>query len=404
MKYGTPSTLRVMNALFLVAGTCIGGGMLALPVTTAPCGFFPSICIMSVACIAMTVSALYLTEVGFWMRKDDAHIISMSKQFLGKSGKNISWILYLFICYASLIAYTAGCGHMLSSWLDTFCHISLPQSIACLAFICLFGPLLFASHHVLGKLNSLFFIAMCIAFVSLISFVAPHIQMEYLSRSDWRHVWTTTPLLLTAFSFQTMVPSLHPYLQHDPRALRIAIIGGTALAFFVYLIWLLMVQGAVPFEGVHGLQSALLAGKPATYSLGASIASSKIDIFAHMFSFFALITSFLGIALGLYDFLSDGLRIPKKGIGNLKLGMLIIAPTFFFAATYERIFLLALDISGGFGDSILNGMIPIIMLCVGRYYLKKEKSLFHIRGGKPLLASVFLFFFATLIAECILRL
>ena len=36
----------VLSAMFLVAGTCIGGGMLALPVATGVSGFIPSIAIM----------------------------------------------------------------------------------------------------------------------------------------------------------------------------------------------------------------------------------------------------------------------------------------------------------------------------------------------------------------------
>ena len=33
--------------------------------------------------------------------------------------------------------------------------------------------------------------------------------------------------------------------------------------------------------------------------------------------------------------------------------------------SFERIFLIALDISGGFGDTILNGIVPLLMLWLG---------------------------------------
>jgi tyrosine-specific transport protein len=337
------------------------------------------------------------------MKKEDAHVISMSRQFLGTTGKNTSWILYLFICYASLIAYAAGCGHMIASWLHLFFNMPLLKILGCALFMAIFGPVIFMNHRSLGRCNSYLFIAMCAIFLLLIAYSAPHIQLSYLQRSDFKNMWPTMPLLLTAFSFQTMVPSLHPYLNHNTKALRTAIIGGTSIAFFVYLIWQIIVHGTVPFEGVHGLKSALQAGEPATHSLGYSIGSNWINILAHGFSFFALVTSFLGMALGLYDFLSDGLQIPKKGRGNLLLGALIIVPTFLFSISFEQIFLLALDISGGFGDSILNGMIPVAMVYVGRYYMKQKSSLFHVRGGKIVLALVFIFFLKALIAELLIR-
>jgi len=100
----------IISAMFLVGGTCIGGGMLALPVSTGVSGFFPSIAMMFVCWFAMTSTALLLLEISLWM-SPGAHIITMTSQILGVPGKIVSWILYLFICYASRVAYTAGGGH-----------------------------------------------------------------------------------------------------------------------------------------------------------------------------------------------------------------------------------------------------------------------------------------------------
>ncbi len=40
--------------------------------------------------------------------------------------------------------------------------------------------------------------------------------------------------------------------------------------------------------------------------------SPLLGAIADFFCFFAIVTSFLGIALGLFDFLADGLKIPRK--------------------------------------------------------------------------------------------
>lgn len=396
MTTSTKLSAQTFSALLLVAGTCIGGGMLALPVATAPNGFLPSTLIMIFAGLAMTLTALYLVEVGFWMKKSDAHVISMTSQFLGPWGKGISWLLYLFISYASLVAYTAGSGHLLSKALATYCGVEVSKEMGCVLFTLIFGPCLFCSHKVLGKVNAALFIAMIVAYVVLIGMSMPHVQSELLFRCNWSHSYLALPLLLTSFSFQTMVPSLHPYLGHHGPSLRVAIIGGTALAFCVYLIWQATVLGIVPLDGPNGLMHALSEGEAATHVLGAAVGSSYVELLASFFAFFALVTSFFGIALGLFGFLSDGLNIPKKGWGILGLGLLILIPTLFSAMTLERIFLKALDASGGYGDSILNGIIPILMIILGRYHLKLTQKGFVAPKAKWLLACAFVFYLTAL--------
>ena len=81
---------RLFSAICLVAGTCIGGGMLALPVATGISGFIPSTFIMALCWIAMTASALLLLEVNLWM-KEGAHVITMASTILGPVGRVVSW-------------------------------------------------------------------------------------------------------------------------------------------------------------------------------------------------------------------------------------------------------------------------------------------------------------------------
>jgi len=391
MKKYSPGLL---SAMFLVAGTCIGAGMLALPVATAKAGFFPSLVVMTIAWFAMTASALYLIEVGFWMKKDDAHIISMTGQMLGRGGKAASWLLYLFICYASLVAYTAGCGEMMARACGAIIKADISKSVGCYIFIALFGPTLLLPHKKLGTVNTILFVGMIVSYVVLTTLGAQGVKRILLERQSWQNAYLAFPLLLTAFSFQTMVPSLHPFLDHHAPSLRASIIGGTFIAFLFYLIWQTIVLGTVPFEGPSGLAIALEKGEAATGYLGKWAAAPGVEYAATFFAFFALITSFLGIGFGLFDFLSDGLNIPKKRFGILILGALIIIPTLFFAVSYERIFLVALDASGGFGDTLLCGIFPVLMVWIGRYRMMKEKGIYRVAGGKGLAlftAAIFAF-------------
>lgn len=393
----------ILSATFLVAGTCIGGGMLALPVATGVSGFMPSILMMIVCWLAMTATALLLLEVSMWM-EEGVHIISMTSRLLGVPGKVVSWCLYLFICYASLVAYTAGGGVQVSLAIRDYFGVMVSKEIGAVFFIFIFGAVIYLGSRIVGRVNAVLFIAMVAAYLGLVGIGLPETKIELLSHRQWSGSLMSIPLLLTAFSFQTMVPSLTPYLKRNAKALRFAVLGGTFIAFVIYAIWQWLILGIVPVEGSNGLSEALMRGEPATQFLREHVQSPWVCMIAEYFAFFAIVTSFLGIALGLFDFLSDGLKIKKEGNGKLILGLLIVVPTIIFATQFERIFLVALETSGGFGDSILNGLIPVLMVWIGRYYYKmgKEGS-FSVPGGRPLLSIIFVFFLCALVLEILVQ-
>lgn len=390
---------RLIPAIFLVAGTCIGGGMLALPVATGISGFFPSTLMMAFCWFAMTASALLLLEVNLWM-KEGAHVITMASTLLGPIGKAVSWCVYLFICYASVVAYTAAGGSFMINGVQGMLGVAISKQWGCLFFIVFFGSVIYLGNRFVGRVNTILFTAMIFAYLAIVGVGVSEVRTDLLSHAYWPTSILAIPLLLTTFSFQTMLPSLTPYLKRNARALRCAIIGGTTLTFIVYLIWQWMVLGIVPVHGPNSLIKALEAGEPVTQFLREHVQNGWLSIIAEYFAFFALVTSFLGISLGLFDFLSDGLKIPNKGKGRIVLSLLIIVPTFIFSAYFERIFITALDVSGGFGDTILNGIMPVMMVWVGRYIYKFPDD-HRTPGGKPLLVIIFLFFAFALLLETV---
>lgn len=387
----------ILGATMLVTGTCIGGGMLALPVATGSSGFFPSLILMLFGWAFMTITALFLAEANLWM-EEGAHIITMASRLLGPLGKAAAWILYLFIGYASLVAYSAGGGELLGAGLKALVGISLSNTWAVILFVVVFGIILYLGNVILGRINTLLMVGLVISYILMLTVGIPHIKWEMLLRSSWGHTLIAVPLLLTIFSFQTIVPSLTLYLKQDARALRLSIILGTTGALIIYIIWQMLVLGTVELEGETGLAAALEQGKPATEFLGAAVANTWFGRLADFFAFFSLVTSFLGIALGLFDFLADGLKMSRKGWGSVSLGLLVALPTLFFALTMERVFLRALDTSGGIGDSLLNGLIPALMIYVGRYR-KHYFSEYRLFGGKPLIFVVIFYALCVFVIE-----
>jgi len=398
----TSLVLRTITSSLLIAGTCIGGGMLALPLASAPGGFIPSVSLMAVVWFAMTATGLCLVEIGSWMKKEDIHFVTMASTILGKWGKWLVWVVFAFISYASLAAYAGGCGGYIAKGWSTLFGGEISKAHGVLLFVLLATPFLIGPRHILGKANDTIFALMIIAYFVIISKGLPSIRMDYLLRESWKDAPLAIPLLITAFSCQMIIPGLHAFLHNHKTALRSAVILGMTIAFVVYALWQLVVFGSVPLTGEGGLSQAIALDEQATYCLEQITHSAVIPVAASFFGLFALVTSFFGIGMGLYDFLSDGLHIPKKGRGLLYLSVLVLFPSVFFAIYCERIFLTALDMSGGFGDTILNGMIPIAMLWVGSKTIAPKKlrlTLFHY----AFLTVLFLLYLAAFAHETHLR-
>lgn len=378
----------IFGATLLVTGTSVGGGILALPVATGDTGFFPSAFIMLISWVLMTITALYLVELTLAM-PPGSHFITIAAKFLGPLGKALAWILYLFVGFASLVAYSAGGGILLAQGIKIFLKISLSQAEAIVLFVFLFGSVVYLGNVIIGKINAIFMVGLVLSYFMIIFLIQNHMSWDYLVRSNWKDSLIALPLLLTIFSFQSIVPSLVIYLKQDVKALKISIIVGTTSALLIYLIWQGAVLGTLGLEGEYSLAQARVLGIPITSILGNAVNSKYLQTAADFFAFFALTTSFFGIALGLYDFLADGLKISRGKKGKLSLGLLIAVPTLFFALRLERVFLLALDASGGIGDSLLNGILPASMLWSCRYY-KQVSSPFHAPGEKKIIVIIFL--------------
>jgi tyrosine-specific transport protein len=386
----------LIGATLLVAGTCVGGGMLALPVETGHAGFLPSLLIMGICWAFMTFTGLLYVEANLWMG-EGAHLMTMASQILGRPGKFLAILLYLFMGYTTLVAYVSGGGVLISNALSALTGLIISRSQACLIFGALFGLLIFLGTKIIGKINTALVVGMIAAYLGLVITGLSGVHVTYFLQTAWRESFFSMPLILVIFSFQMIVPSLTPYLKRDPVALRKAIIWGTTLPFVAYALWQALILGSVPYEGAGGLREALAQGFAATESLRNVVKSPWLSFFAEYFAFFAIVTSFIGIALGLFDFLADTFSLRGK---KIFVGLLVILPSILFAMLYPKAFLISLEISGGFGDAILSGLLPISMVWIGRY-IKKLEGPYRVIGGKQMLIWAMLFFSLVFILQLI---
>jgi tyrosine-specific transport protein len=372
----------LFGGVLLICGSCIGAGMLGLPVLTGLAGFFPSLSVFLAAWFFMTITGLLLVEVNGWF-SHKANIITMVGHTLGQVGKMLSWTLYLFLFYALLVAYISGSDFIFSSF------FGIPEWLSSLIFTSLFGCIIYWGTKAVDHWNRFLVAAMIIAYIALVSLGVNKINLQLLLHRAPVYSLIALPVLVTSFGYHNMIPTLTAYMKGDLKRVRLTIIYGSLLALAIYLSWEVLVLGIVPLEGTSGLIDSYKNGKEGAQALAMTLNSSWIAIFARIFAFFAILTSFLAQALSLVHFLSDGFQIKHKKKENIWMCLTALLPPVFFALIQPHLFLKALSFGGGIA-SVLFGIVPVLMIWRGRYY-QKMPSKYQVSGGKPLLVLIFLF-------------
>ncbi len=376
---------KLIGGALLVAGTSIGGGMLALPVLTSLGGFLPSLVIYFLCWLFMACTGLLLLEVACWL-PSDANIVSMAEHTLGPIGKLFAWGLYLFLFYCLTLAYIVGCGDLVSSLFSGM----IPEWAGSILFVLVFGPVIFLGAHVVGRLNVFMMLGLGIFYLAFVILGYSLVNVELLRNHNWFLSLIALPVSFTAFAYQGIVPTLVQYMQRDIQKTRLAILIGSFIPLVTYIIWQWLIMGIVPTEGPNGLVEAMKNGQNAVYPLKNIIQSPWVYFVGQAFAFFALTTSFFGVTLGLLDFLSDGLKVRKDAWNKFWLCIAIFVPPLVVAFTHPHLFLIALDYAGGYGCAILLGLLPILMVWVGRYRMGLS-SAYALPGGKPLLILLIAF-------------
>lgn len=391
---------RILGSAMLVAGTCIGAGMLGLPISTAAAGFYPSSAAFVFCWAMMTLSAFLMLEVSLWYPKE-TNLITMAQATLGNKGKAIAWFTYVLFLYALMTAYTTGAVAMLES---LFPKMGIDPNWAAWIVVGFFATIVYFGARSVDWFNRILMVGLIASYIALVTKVIPQISHDLLRDGHMKYLWTVGPLLVTSFGFHLLIPSLKNYLDSDIKGLRIAIFFGSLLPLVVYLFWEVLVLGVIPLKGPGGLVAILHAeqteGKQAiielTQLLSHILQQPIVTLFAKGFGLCALLTSFIGVALGLFDFFADGFKIRKTTQGKLLLALLTFLPPVLIAIFYPR-FMIALRYAGIFA-AILLVIFPAVMVWSGRYHLN-IKSAYRVWGGKAVVLLTFLFGLAVVLLE-----
>ena len=354
---------KLMGGLLLIIGTSIGGGMLALPVATAQAGFYHSVFFLLLCWLVMTSGALLVLEVNLRLPAG-SNMISMARKNLGLPGEIIAWLAYLFLLYTLLAAYIAGGSDVFNALLAKI-GIHLPDSLTATIFTTLFGFIVYNGIRSVDYVNrGLMFVKLAVYFL-LVLIISPHISKTALSGGNAAAVTGSLMVLVTSFGFASIVPSLRDYFKEDISTLRKLIIWGSFIPLVCYILWDAAIMGVVDLPGLVSLGRSDHATSGLTVALSHSLQNRWITAFFALFTFVCMLTAFLGVSLGLFDFLADGFKLEKKGLQGKMVFLLTFLPPLAIVIISPGIYLQALSYAGICCVFLLL-LLPAVMAWRGR--------------------------------------
>ena len=339
---------KTLGSTLITSGTMIGAGMLAMPLTSAGIGFTFTVVLLVLLWILLTYSALLFVEV-YQTAEHDAGIGTLAAQYFGRPGRIVATSVLMIFLYALLSAYVTGGGAILASTLPDFATPDLKMKGSILAFTIFFGIFVAIGTSFVDALNRFLFIAMIAALFIVLGLMIPEIKIDNLMAMpiDKALLISASPVFFTAFGFHGSIPCLNKYLEGDVNALRFSIIVGSAITLVGYLLWQFSTHGVLSQSRFLEIlnQDPTLNGliEAVRVITGSTIIAAVVKIFSAL----ALITSFLGVALGLLECIDDLLkRAFNISANRLSLGFLTFLPPLLFAFFYPEGFILALGYAG----------------------------------------------------------
>jgi tyrosine-specific transport protein len=283
----------------------------------------------------------------------EASFVTMAERTLGSFGYWFAWVSYLILLFSLMASYLSGGADLLGAITDNRLLASAPWVLVLSCFF-MFGV------RSIDHLNRLLVMVIAISFMILIWMLLPSVDMAILTNYPNGFSLPLIPILITAFGYQVVIPSVKHY-QGD-KALELlpkSIVLGSLIALFVYVFWTALLLAVIPNSGPHGMDLLMKAGQPALrlpQALVFHLSSTYVGQFMQVFSFSALASSFLGIGLAFYDFLKDGTKIHHK----VALTAMTLGPAWLFSTYFPQGFLLALHYAGYF-VVVLNILLPAVM-------------------------------------------
>jgi tryptophan-specific transport protein len=367
----------------IVAGTAVGAGMFSLPVVSSGMWFSWSVLLLALTWFFMYHSSLMIMEVNL-NYEPGASFDTFVRDTLGPRWNLINSLTLTFVLYILTYAYVSGGGSIVSHTLSSVTGIHLPGKLAGLVFAVGLAAFVWFSTALVGRMTTILVGGMIITFALTASGLTARVQLPILLDNRPEYALFTLaaiPYFLTSFGYHGNVPSLIKYYGRDPRRVRLCLLYGSLISLLVYSAWHVATLGNIsrpdfkPIIAAGGNIGDLvgaLAGVADEENL-----TSLLSAFANM----AVVSSFLGVTLGLFDFIADKFKFDDSRGGRFKTALLTFVPPTLGGLIFPNGFLYAIGLAG-LCACIWGAIIPALAVKASRK--KYGNPHYRVWGGDAL--------------------
>lgn len=381
---------RVFGSTLIIAGTAVGAGMLAMPLTSAQMGFGMTFLLLSTLWVLLTFTALLYAEVHQYS-PNDAGIAGITEQYFGLTGKLIVNFILLFFMYAVLTAYITGSGDLLFNLIPKSLDLDPEKArkIAALSFAIIFGIIVTIGIALSDITNRLFFGLKVLSFIVLLYFLFGKFSISNLQYPPTNNLllFSALPIFFMTFGFHICTPTINEYLQGDNQKLRLACIFGSTGIFIIYIIWQLATHGVLQQSELVAILNQDPSLNGLIHAFEVTTGSKTISEIVRVFSVLALTTSYIGVSLGLSNAVKDLLSHFNMRKNNLMIGAITFIPPIIVGFTYPNIFLSAFSFAGVI-FAFIGVILPVLLVFRARKLNPEGR---RVRGGNISLIIALLF-------------
>ncbi|MGS3177617.1 aromatic amino acid transporter [Aeromonas sanarellii] len=377
----------VIGGACIIASVCVGAGMLGLPSAGAGAWTTWSSLAIILTMVIMTVSGWMLLEA-FKPYALTASFNSVTKDLLGHNINVFNNLTVYFVGGILLYAYITSSGLILSGLLG------VGSQLASVLFVLVFSWFVWHSTRAVDRISVVLIVFMVLSFVFGVSGLASKIDTAMLFSTvaeeleQAPYALAMLPVALTSFGYHHSVASMRAYYGEEPKAKQ-AILGGTLIALALYLLWLLSIFGNLPRSAfgpviAKGGDVDVLLG-----ALASAIESRQVSQAINLFSMAAILSSFIGVGLGVFDYLADLFKFDNSRQGRAKSWAVTFLPPLVLSLLFPFGFVVAIGYAGA-AATVWACIIPALLAKKSRELAPQEAG-FKAPGGQPMILAVIVF-------------
>lgn len=369
----------LLGGTCIIASVCVGAGMLGLPSAGAGAWTLWSIGAITLTMMVMTLSGWMLLEA---FKHYDLRVSfdTVTRDLLGTRVNWFNNLMVYFVGGILLYAYISSSGQIIHDVLG------INEKIASVLFVLVFSAVVWHSTRAVDRISVLLIALMVMTFVFGISGLASNVDMATLFASHGDSyapfAMAILPVALTSFGYHHSASSMRAYYGEERKASH-AIAGGTLIALALYVLWVISIFGNLPREQFGpvledgGNVDALLS------ALSSVIASDKVAGAINAFSMAAILSSFIGVGLGVFDFLADFFHFDDTRQGRAKSWLVTFIPPLLLSLMFPFGFVMAIGYAGA-AATVWTCIIPALLARKTRQRFPDDRG-FKTPGGQAMI-------------------